>query len=168
VILVANHPTYIDAVLMMSQWHNLFCLTKVDVMANPWVAAMARSAGYESNVNPSQLIENCVRRLREGENLLVFPEGTRTTTPPIGSLKRGFAVVAGEAQAPVVPIIVTTQNGTFLSKGQPFFVLFPPLPLSYRFSLGPEFRLEPNESARDFCQRVENYFRAKISSELLS
>lgn len=164
VIIAANHPTYIDAVLIMSQLPDVFCLTKAAILRNPLVSAMARSAGYESNADPSRLVKNCSFRLRNGENLLVFPEGTRTTSPLVGSFKRGFALMAANASVPVVTVLVTSFNGSFLRKGQPFFDMPQSLPLRYRFSTSVEFLPHPDESTRDFGMRIENHFRAALSA----
>jgi 1-acyl-sn-glycerol-3-phosphate acyltransferase len=161
-ILALNHPTYIDAVLILSQLPDVFCLTKASIHRNPWVAAMARGAGYESNEDPSQLVEHCAMRLRRGETVLVFPEGTRTTTPPIGKLKRGFAHMAVTAPSPVLTIRVISENGPFLRKGQPFFAWPETLPLRYRFEVGDTFQSEADESSKELLKRVETYFRATL------
>ena len=166
VIIAANHPTYIDAILMMSQLPNVFCLTKASILRNPCFAAMAQSAGYESNADPARLVENCCIRLRRGENLLIFPEGTRTITSPVDPFKRGFALMATSAPTPVVTVLVTSFNGTFLRKGQPFFGLPESLPLRYRFITSIEFIPHPDESTRELGIRIENHFRKTLSALL--
>jgi 1-acyl-sn-glycerol-3-phosphate acyltransferase len=164
-IIAVNHPTYIDAILMMSQLPNVFCLMKSSLYQNPLIAAIARGAGYEDNGDSSQLIENCAKRLRRGETLLVFPEGTRTTTPPIGRLKRGFALMAISAKAPVVTVLNTSFNGLYLGKGQPFFAFPASLPLHYSFAYGQEFFSAANEQSRNFCQKIETHFRLKLPGQ---
>ncbi|UCF20771.1 MAG: 1-acyl-sn-glycerol-3-phosphate acyltransferase [Gemmatimonadota bacterium] len=54
-------------------------------------------------------LDTGARRLREGLNLLVFPEGTRTTDGRIQAFKRGAFMLAQAAGTPVVPISI---NGT--------------------------------------------------------
>jgi 1-acyl-sn-glycerol-3-phosphate acyltransferase len=164
-IIAVNHPTFIDAILMMSLLPNVFCLMKASLYRNPLIAVIARSAGYEDNGDSSELIENCARRLRRGETLLVFPEGTRTTTPPIGRLKRGFALMAILAKAPIITVLNTSFNGNYLGKGQPFFAFPASLPMRYTFSHGEEFVSALNEQSRDFCQKIEAHFRQNLSAQ---
>lgn len=52
-------------------------------------------------------LKETLRRLKAGEKVLVFPEGTRTIDGKIGSLKPGFLAVARRSQAPLLPLAVT-------------------------------------------------------------
>lgn len=162
VIVALNHPTYIDAVLIMSQFPNIFCLTKASILRNPWVSAMAQSAGYESNADPGALVENCCKRLQRGETLLVFPEGTRTSTPPVDSFKRGFALMALKAQVPVITVLVTSHNGLFMRKGQPFLQLPKNPTLRYEFKLSKEFVPLDCDTPKEFCHKIETHFRSSL------
>lgn len=164
VIIAANHPTYIDAILLMSQLPNVFCLMKAALHRNPLIAILVRSAGYEDNADANQLIENCAHRLQRGENLLVFPEGTRTTVPPMGRLKRGFTLMAMRAAAPVITVLATASNGSYLRKGQPFFAFPPSFPVEYHFSVSQEFPSIPGEQSRDFCLKIEAHFREALAA----
>jgi 1-acyl-sn-glycerol-3-phosphate acyltransferase len=51
-------------------------------------------------------LDRAARRIREGANVLVFPEGTRMRGPEIGRFKRGSFSLALEAGAPVVPVSI--------------------------------------------------------------
>lgn len=164
VIIAANHPTYIDAILMMSQLPDVFCLMKARLHRNPLIAVLVRSAGYEDNADANQLVENCAGRLRRGENLLVFPEGTRTTTPPVGRLKRGFALMAMRAAAPILTVLAAASNGPYLRKGQPFFAFPPSFPIEYHFSASAEFPSLPGEESRELCLKVEAHFRQALAA----
>lgn len=59
--------------------------------------------------NPSQAygsLSEGVRRIRDGINIIAFPEGTRSTAGEILEFKRGPFVLAQAAKVPVVPIAV--------------------------------------------------------------
>jgi len=56
VVLVANHPTYLDAVLFMSVFPNLFCLTKAGNLERFWISVTARQAGYVDNGNALRMV----------------------------------------------------------------------------------------------------------------
>jgi long-chain acyl-CoA synthetase len=52
-----------------------------------------------------------------GWSILIYPEGTRSTTGKLGTFQRGIGLLATELRAPIVPILVT---GTYaaLPKGR--------------------------------------------------
>ena len=164
IIIAVNHPTYLDALLIMSQMPDVFCLMKASIQNNPLIGPTARNAGYESNANAAVLMQNCRTRLNRGEKLLIFPEGTRTVIEPVGQFKKGFALFATAAPAPVVTVLAMSPNGTFLGKNRSFFRLPESLPLRYRFTVSKEFTVDPGEGLQEFTQRVETHFRETLAN----
>ena len=55
-------------------------------------------------------IRAAVERLRHGEGVAIFPEGTRQLSGQLGTAKRGVGLLAEVSRAPVVPVLV---QGTF-------------------------------------------------------
>ena len=49
-------------------------------------------------------LKETLRRVREGEIVLIFPEGTRTRDGEIARLKGGFTALARRASVPLVPV----------------------------------------------------------------
>jgi 1-acyl-sn-glycerol-3-phosphate acyltransferase len=49
-------------------------------------------------------LKETLRRLKGGEIVLIFPEGTRTRDGDVGKLKPGFCVLARRANVPLVPV----------------------------------------------------------------
>jgi len=49
-------------------------------------------------------IRETLRRLKRGELVLIFPEGTRTRDGEVGSLKPGFIALARRAHVPLIPV----------------------------------------------------------------
>ena len=49
-------------------------------------------------------IKECLKRLKRGEMLLLFPEGTRSRDGQVGRLKAGFCTLARRAKVPILPI----------------------------------------------------------------
>jgi len=49
-------------------------------------------------------LKETLRRLRRGELVLIFPEGTRTHDGEVGPLKPGFCSLARRGRVPLVPV----------------------------------------------------------------
>jgi 1-acyl-sn-glycerol-3-phosphate acyltransferase len=150
-------------VLVISQVPQVVCLMKGSLARNLVLSGTARLAGYVHNESSLGLVKKCEERLKEGANLLVFPEGTRTVDGKLLPFKMGFALVAILARSPVQTIIITAE-GNWLGKGWPFFKK-PAFPVRYSLRLGRRFQPEPGESAKKFGGAVENYFRKILSQK---
>ncbi len=161
-IVVANHPCLLDAVLMVSQMPRAVCLMKGSLARNVIFSGTARLAGYIHNKSGLGLVKKCEERLNEGTNLLIFPEGTRTVGGTLLPFKMGFALAAVSTRSPVQTVIIEA-NSNCLGKGQPLFRP-PDFPLRYSLRQGKLFLPLPGEDAKQFGGRVESYFREKLSS----
>lgn len=164
VIFAANHPTFIDAILLFSFLEQVFCVVKSSIRSDVVLAPITRAAGYLPASTPLRLVQESCRRLRRGENLLVFPEGTRSVGRGLQRFKAGFALIAMRSGAPVQTIHIASGNGGFMRKGRPFFSVWQPLPLRYQFRAGEEFTPGPNETTGEFLARVEAYFHGTDAS----
>jgi 1-acyl-sn-glycerol-3-phosphate acyltransferase len=160
-IMVANHPGLLDAVLLVSQAPRAVCLMKASLAHNIVLSGTARLAGYIHNKSGLGLVKKCEERLKEGSTLLVFPEGTRTVGGELLPFKMGFALVAVLSRAPVQTIIITSESNC-LGKGWPFFKK-PAFPVRYSLRLGRRFQPEPGQGAKHFGSAVENYFRETLA-----
>lgn len=49
-------------------------------------------------------IKECLKRLKSGEMVLIFPEGTRTPDGRISRFRSGFTVIAYRSKVPLVPV----------------------------------------------------------------
>jgi 1-acyl-sn-glycerol-3-phosphate acyltransferase len=139
------------------------CLMKGSLARNVIFSGTARLAGYIHNKSGLGLVKKCGERLKEGANLLVFPEGTRTAGGELLPFKMGFALVAVLTRSPVQTIIITAESGC-LGKGRPLFKQ-PVFPVRYALRLGRRFQPEPCGDAKTFGDEVENYFRKTLSQK---
>ena len=160
-IVVANHPGLLDAVLLVSQVPQAVCLMKGSLARNIVLSGTARLAGYIHNKSDLGLVKKCEERLKEGSNLLVFPEGTRTVGGELLPFKMGFALAAVLTRSPVQTILVASE-GNCLGKGWPLFKK-PTFPVRYSLRLGRRFQPEPGQEAKTFGRAVENYFRQTLA-----
>ena len=104
-LVVANHPTLIDAVFCLALVENLCCIGKAGLWLNPLIGPVVRLAGYLPNSSP-EIIGEAAKRLEQGENVLIFPEGTRNQHDLQLDFKRGASNIAVAAQCPILPIVI--------------------------------------------------------------
>jgi 1-acyl-sn-glycerol-3-phosphate acyltransferase len=153
-IIAPNHPSLLDAVMIISRLPNVACVMKSELMNNIFLGAGARLARYIRNEPVRQMVLQASEDFKTGSHLLLFPEGTRTTRQPINALKGSIALIAMQAQVPVQAVLIET-NSPYLSKGWPLFRK-PTMPVSYKIRLGKRF--DPPENAHRFMEELECYF----------
>jgi len=106
-LILANHPTLIDIVFLMAFVPQADCIVKAGLWRNPFTRATVRAAGYIRNDDDGmRVIDDCVASVRDGGNLIIFPEGTRTTAGGAIKLKRGAAHIAVRAKCNVTPVLI--------------------------------------------------------------
>jgi 1-acyl-sn-glycerol-3-phosphate acyltransferase len=160
-IIAANHPSLWDAVLLASRLPNVVCIMKASLVDNLFVGAGARLARYIRNASLRQMVTLSIKDLQDGDQLLLFPEGTRTTCDPIGPFTGSIGVIANRAKTPVQTIFIETDSA-FLCKGWPVYRK-PELPLCYRIRLGRRF--EAPEDGPEFVKELEQYFSNELAGK---
>jgi len=116
-LILANHPTLIDTVFLMAFVRRADCVVKSHLWNNPFTRGPVRAAGYVNNEGGAGLIDDCIATLRAGNNLIIFPEGTRTPACGAITLKRGAANIAVRGARAVTPVLIDCQPPT-LGKGE--------------------------------------------------
>ncbi|CZF83742.1 2-acyl-glycerophospho-ethanolamine acyltransferase [Grimontia celer] len=119
-IILANHPSLIDYVLITSQLPQCDCLVKSAIWHNPFMKGIVKAAGYIPNNSPDDLLERCAERLGDGNVLLIFPEGTRTTPGVESSLQRGASQIAVRTQTDIRVVHITV-TPSFLTKEKKWY-----------------------------------------------
>lgn len=161
-ILAPNHPSLIDALLILTRHPNIACVMKAELLRNVFLGAGSRLARYIPSDQPRQMIKESVADLRNGGTLLLFPEGTRTTCDPLNPLKASVAVIARHAAVPVQVLIIETDS-PYLGKGWPLFRR-PSLPITYRIRLGRRF--DPPADVNSFMTTLEREFTQQLGNAL--
>lgn len=157
-VIAPNHPSLLDAVLVISRLPRVVCAAKADIWDNVFLGAGVRLAGYVRNDSPAALVRQAAQRLRAGRHFLIFPEGTRSGVAPIGEFKGGFALIARQAEAPVQTVFIES-NSRFLGKGWPLFRR-PAFPLVYRVRLGR--RIAVSGDIHRFVDELHAYFQQEL------
>jgi 1-acyl-sn-glycerol-3-phosphate acyltransferase len=164
-VVVANHPSLLDALILASRLPNAVCIMKGTLARNLLLGAGARLARYIVNDAPLPMLRHAVRELQEGATLIIFPEGTRTTTPPVDACAATAGIMARRAGVPMQVLLIEMSN-RYLGKRWP--VWRPPaLPLTVRVRRGACWQAEKlSDPAHQFSQRLEAYFRETLAPDL--
>jgi 1-acyl-sn-glycerol-3-phosphate acyltransferase len=117
-LIVANHPSLLDYVILASQMPRCDCIVKQALLKNPFLSGVIKAAGYLVNSGSDTLLQACETRLQAGGTLLVFPEGTRTVPGAPMTLQRGAANIALRANCDVRIVHITCQPPMLTKRGK--------------------------------------------------
>ena len=158
-VIAPNHPSLLDALMILSALPGATCVMKADIVNSLFFGAAARVAGYIRNTPLRTMVQLAVADLRQGSHVLLFPEGTRTTRFPMGSLQGTTGLVAKHAGVPVQTVFIETDSA-FLGKG--WSLLWTPrMPITYRIRLGKRF--DPPRHTASFVGELEQYFQSELA-----
>ncbi len=157
-IIVANHPSMLDALILVARLPRSACIMKADLMRNIFLGAGARLARYIRNDSARGMVRLAVQDLKDGGQLVIFPEGTRTTRWPVNPFGSAAPLIAKLAGAPIQTVFIDTAS-PYLGKGWPIWRV-PPLPIVFRVRLGERFT--PSADAHELQRRLEQYFGAGV------
>jgi len=119
-LILANHPTLIDVVFLISLVPNADCVVKAALARNPFTRGPVRATGYICNDSGAGLVEDCVASVHAGNNLIIFPEGTRTPVAGPMKLQRGAANIATRGPCTITPVTIRCEPLS-LTKGLPWW-----------------------------------------------
>lgn len=175
VLVIANHPTLIDVVLLISFMPQADCIVKAGLWRNIFLRWPVAWAGYIPNDDdkPEQLLARCAEKLRSGRSLIVFPEGTRSVPGKPLAMRRGAAQIAIAAACPIVPVTITCEPLT-LTKGSPWWQV-PARRFHISLTVEPAIAVEqmiaPNlptsVAARRLTQWFADYYSARLGTSPL-
>ena len=106
-VIVVNHQSFIDIMLLLSLSPKFVVMVKDYIWRNPIFAVVTRKLDCFPLSMDGDAKEALMRRVtEEGYSILLFPEGTRTTTGEIGRFHRGASYYAELFNLPVQPVLL--------------------------------------------------------------
>lgn len=167
-LIVANHPTLIDGVFLLSFVPAATCIVKSALARNPLTGGSVAAAGYVSNSPTDVMIEGAADALRAGGSVIMFPEGTRSVPGGTPQFYRGAAAIALRAAAVVTPVYIRCDPPT-LAKHDPWYRVpaqRPHFSLRVGADVDPEpFRggAPPPIAAREFNEHLLRIFTTEFT-----
>jgi 1-acyl-sn-glycerol-3-phosphate acyltransferase len=159
-LICPNHPSILDAISLFAKIPKAGCVVGSNPLRNPLLSTLARMGDFIPRNPALRMVRECRSRLAHGENIIVFPEGTRTSDGAINPFHDGPALAAIKAEAPVRTILIEC-NTLFLSQRYSFFQCAP-WPVIFRLSPGKVFHPACDDDPRAFTRELEDYFRASL------
>jgi 1-acyl-sn-glycerol-3-phosphate acyltransferase len=169
-LVVANHPTLLDIVLLLAHMPQADCVAKGAAWRNPFLRPVVSAAAYIPNDDGEDLIARCRERLAAWRIVILFPEGTRSPAEGLQPFRRGAAHIALSSGCPVVPVLLRCQPPS-LKKGRPWYAL-PDERMRFRLEVDPplsfagEFGDIPRGlAARRVTERLREHFERRLGDE---
>jgi len=164
-VFIANHPSLMDAPVLLSRLPDAICVFKPRLLRNPVIGPAALLAGYASAGGGVDAVRATAARVTAGRSLLIFPEGTRTRPGAVvGDLQAGFALIAARAQAPVQLIIIRVTEG-ITAKGRTWWKLPAVMPARMCVQLDRRWHDTSSISAARLTREVESRMRESLSQQ---
>ena len=161
-VIAPNHPCLLDAVLVVSRLPDAVCVMKGALLNNFLLGPASRLARYVRNDSLLKLVTRAGEELRADGQLLLFPEGTRSTAHPIGPFTDAVGALSRRTRVPVQTIIIEAADAHFLGKRWSLSYI-PDLPLTYRVRRGRRF--DPPADVREFTAELERYFQRELAAQ---
>lgn len=164
-LILPNHPSLLDVVLILGQCPSLNCIVKKDLLNNPTMRNQILACGFLPNTESVELLEQSDEVLKE-QALLLFAEGTRTGWDGVVKFHRGAVSIGLRSAQVITPVVIQMQPPNF-KKGQPWYKI-PLQKPAYRFIVGDD--INPQDwlnkhplpiAARRLNDHLQQYFNER-------
>ncbi len=161
VILAVNHASYLDPVVVgCSLSRPVHFMARRTLFWGPFGVTIRALHAFpvERDSVDSKALREYIGRVKAGNVVLLFPEGTRTRDGSLGPVKPGVGMLAARAGAPIVPTYV---DGTFHAWPRQRLL---PKRAHVTIFFGPPLRPErrPGEAKRAYHERIRDEIVARL------
>jgi len=168
-LILANHPSLLDVVFLISMVPNANCVVKGQLTRNFFTRGPIKAAGYIMNEEAADVIAAAARVIDDGQALIVFPEGTRTNPSKELQFKRGAANIAIRTGSDITPILIYCVPTT-LTKNERWYQI-PEKRMHFRFLVRDQLKIDryienlsPSRGARNLSADLLNYFNRELKT----
>jgi len=168
-LVIANHPTLIDIVFLISMIPNATCIVKAGLYRNVFTRGPVRWAGYVPNNSTEQLLADCARELAGGASMVIFPEGSRSVAQSALRFKRGAAYLWQRARCDVA-LVTIVSNPPTLAKHEKWYQI-PPVRPHFKLVITADEEIAPaggegraSIEARVLTRHWQDHFEKEIAA----
>ena len=163
-ILAPNHQSFMDGLIVPSFMKkkaidNTYYYAKSQHVRQGWKKYLA--AHHNIIIMDMSSLKDSIQQLgevlKQGKNLAIFPEGTRTKTGKVGKFKKTFAILSKELDVPVIPVVISgafeayPRGSKFLKRHKITIEYLPPMISA------------PEESYEDFAEKIRQVIIENLS-----
>jgi 1-acyl-sn-glycerol-3-phosphate acyltransferase len=141
-IVVANHPSLLDVVMLISLIPNADCIVNTYLDKNFIVKGIIRQIYILNTLDLDKILISCAESLKQGNCLIIFPEGTRTPRSGKIIIRKGSARVALYSSCNIVPVHIGGTDKFGLGKRDPWYGFNTRKRYVYSVNMGPEINPE--------------------------
>jgi 1-acyl-sn-glycerol-3-phosphate acyltransferase len=110
-IIASNHASYLDPPLLgrACERYQVHFMAKRELFETSVFGAWVKGVGcipVDRGKNTVGAIREAIKRLKKGQVIGVFPEGTRSVNGDIQEAKKGMGFLIAKAHVPVVPVYI--------------------------------------------------------------
>ncbi|MBR4783729.1 MAG: 1-acyl-sn-glycerol-3-phosphate acyltransferase [Fibrobacter sp.] len=143
-VVIANHPSLLDVVILISLIPNANCIVKGSLVQNKFISLIIRNLYIPNTLPFDEQLERAKKSmLEDGNNLIIFPEGTRSKPGEPWYFKKGAARFALFANTDVVPIYFGGNEKIGLRKHDKMLQFHPTERYIYNLRVLPDISVAP-------------------------
>lgn len=113
-LIASNHISGLDPPLLgFAATRELHFLAKKELFENPflgWLITTYNAIPIKRGATDLAALRKAIELMRQGQALLVFPEGTRSRNGTLGQAKHGVGMIALSTKTTIVPAIISGTN----------------------------------------------------------
>ena len=173
-VLIGNHQSFLDPVLCgIYVKKPLYFLARDTLFVNwffGWLISSVNTIPVRRDQADVTAIRKVIAKLKQGNAVCLFPEGTRTRDGKIAPLKPGFGLLCRRGGAAVVPVVVDgayecwPRHKKIFSPGKTIAVCYGRALTAEQVRAMNDRELA--ECLTDTLRKMQNEFRAKHGKEL--
>jgi 1-acyl-sn-glycerol-3-phosphate acyltransferase len=158
-ILATNHVSYLDPLVIgVALRRQATYIAKRGLFRVPFIGIIVKcfSISVDRDKPQPSTIKEAVSRLKEGEAIVVFPEGGRSSHGILLDAKRGVGMIAAMSAAPVVPALIEGTDSA-LPAGAKFI-----RPAKIRVMFGNPLSFEKTKTGKHVQERISKEIMESI------
>lgn len=169
-IIVANHRSALDGLLVTYKLpHKINKNTFFFAKKKHWKTKLSMFLARKNNIilmdinkNVRESLQEMSAVIRNGKNVVIFPEGTRSKTNDMNKFKETFAILSKELNVPIVPVAITgSERAVYHNVKIPFPRFMTRINVDV---LNPVYPSE-EQTAESICDKVADSIRRHLGKQ---